>query len=58
MRKLILLLSLTLYGIGHVISIMLRCKFLVWLYPLYSFLMQASLKLDKDEVIWKDSWNK
>ena len=48
------ILAYILFWIGHVVSIALRCKFLIFLYPLYHHCMLWSDTLDINGRIWKE----
>jgi hypothetical protein len=48
-----ILLSKILYYCGHFVSILIRCGFFSFLYPVYKKLMLWSCDLDKDGKVWK-----
>jgi hypothetical protein len=41
------------YCLGHFVSILIRCGFLSFLYPVYRKLMLWSCDLDRDGKVWK-----
>ena len=52
-----ILLSWILYGIGHFISILMRCDWLSFLYPIYRKVMNLSSDLDPEGKVWERNKN-
>jgi|TARA_R110002167_G_scaffold350788_1_gene563127 hypothetical protein len=47
--------SRLLYYMGHLISVLLYCDLLSFLYPVYKKLMILSSDLDKDGKVWEST---